>query len=99
MTFDYKGRKQELDYVVTEFAPETKAVYTGTNNRVRSIDTLEFEDGQTPGYTNVTWTGDLVLRGLLRPFSFIFSKDMRVMGSAAMENMQRYMKDELSKTQ
>lgn len=95
VTFDYKGRQQQVDYVVSEFTPEKKAVYIGTNAWVRSIDTLEFDDGDKPGLTNVTWTGNLVLRGLLRPFSFIFSKDMKVMGSAAMSKMEEYLKKEL----
>lgn len=59
------GRRQTLNYEITEWDPPNRIVLVGTTSRLRSVDTLTLVATESGG-TRVTYHADLALLGPAR---------------------------------
>ena len=81
------GRRQTLEYEITEWDPPDRVVLVGTNDQLRSVDVLTFvpTDG---GGTRVTYHADLALRGPARVADPALHLAFQVIGRRAEQGLK-----------
>ena len=88
LVLSYRGRRLEMQYVITEFNPGHKIVLEGRGSRVHAIDVIDFVDEN--GGTLITYTADLSLTGLGRFFEPLLAARLRKIGSDAVAGMREW---------
>jgi carbon monoxide dehydrogenase subunit G len=85
----YRGRRLEMQYVITEYNPAHKIVLERTGSRVHAIDVIDFVDEN--GGSLVTYTADLSLTGVGRFFEPLVAGRLRQIGADAVAGMRKWL--------
>jgi carbon monoxide dehydrogenase subunit G len=81
------GRVVPMDYEVTAFDPAKRVVLRGTGRGIRATDEIRF--APLPNGTEIDYTADIRLVGLLRPLGWFAAGALQGVGRAAKEGMER----------
>jgi len=83
----FRGKRQRVEYVVTELEDGRRILLVGEGEKARSRDTISVESVE--GTTHVTYEAQIQLKGLLRVAEPLLGATFRRMGDEALEGLRQ----------